>query len=120
VQGLSDLQRAFRAADKATSKELRDGLRKAADPVRSDAERRAVGEIPRIGVPWSRMRVGVTMRSVYVAPVERGARGTRSRKNLAGLLLEKAMIPALEANIGQVVDEVDDVLQTVGRVWENE
>jgi hypothetical protein len=120
VDGYRELLRAFSVADKTLSKELRSGLRDAAEPVRSDSEALAVARIPNIGLPWSRMRVGITTRSVYIAPRQRGARGrsTRKRPNLAGLLLGRAMEPALDANIASVSESVDDVLATVGRAWE--
>ncbi len=119
VEGLRELQRAFAVADKQISRDLRKSLRDAAEPVRSDAESRASSAIPRIGLPWSRMRVGVTRHSVYVAPRERGVRrGSRRRPNLAGLLLERAMEPALEANHPRVLAAVEDLLQDMGRHWE--
>lgn len=121
ITGLRELSRAFAVADKTLAKELRDKLREAAEPVRTDAEALASVGIPRIGMPWSRMRVGVTRSSVYVAPRQRGARGRPSTKrpNLAPLLLDRAMTPALEANRPHVEREVDDVLATVGRAWES-
>lgn len=120
VEGLRDLQRAFTLADKTLERELRDTLREVAEPVRADAERLAVAGIPTIGLPWSRMRVGVTRTSVYVAPRQRGVRGnaTRKRPNLAGLLLGRAMLPALEQNEPRVAAEMDKVLATVGKAWE--
>lgn len=119
LEGFRELSRAFALADKVLSAELRSGLRDAAEPVRSDAELLAVSRIPRIGIAWSRMRVGVTRTSVYVAPRQRGARGgAGKRPNLAALLLGRSMEPALEANIGDVEDAVEDVLATVGRAWE--
>ena len=121
VEGLRDLQRAFKLADRAQEKDLKVTLRRVAEPVRSEAELLAASGIPRIGVPWSRMRVGVTQTSVYVAPRQRGdrARGSRRRRpNLAGLLLSRAMLPALAHNQQRVVREVDAMLGRVGSVWE--
>jgi hypothetical protein len=118
VEGLRDLQRAFALADRELSRRLRSSLREAAEPVRADAERLATSEISRIGVPWSRMRVGVTQKSVYVAPRQRGARRNR-RPNLAGLLLERSMLPALDANQPQVVRTVEKVLDQVANLWED-
>ena len=119
VENLKALQLAFKAADKAEAVELRTALREAAEPVRRDAERLAEQNIPRIGVPWSRMRVGVTLTSVYVAPkLRRGRNPNLKRPNLAGLLLGRSMEPALEQNHDQVVRRVDEALQTVGKVWE--
>lgn len=65
------------------------------------------------------MRVGITQRSVYVAPRKRGARaGARKRPNLAGLLMDRAMAPALAARQAEAVRRLERVLETVGRDWE--
>lgn len=119
VEGLRDLQRAFKLADKELAKELRSTLRDTAEPVRADAERLAVAGIETIGIPWSRMRVGVTQTSVYVAPKRRGGQRDRRRPNLAGLLLDRAMLPALRRNEPRVVREMEQMLDRVGRRWEN-
>lgn len=102
------------------AKELRVALRAVAEPVRSDAERLAVASIPTVGVPWSRMRIGVTRTSIYVAPRQRGRNANRllRRPKFADLLLDRAMEPALAANEGRVVAAVEHVLGTVGRAWE--
>lgn len=119
VDGLRDLQRAFKLADATLARELRTTLRKVAEPVRADAEQLAVGGIPRVGIPWSRMRVGVTQAGVYVAPRQRGTRGgPRRRPNFAGLLLGRSLLPALEQNTPQVMSEMEQLLDTVGRSWE--
>lgn len=122
VEGLRDLQRAFKAADSAVHRGFRSTLREVAEPVRADAELLAVSGIRRIGVPWSRMRVGVTTTSVYVAPRQRGkaSRANRNirRPNLADLLMNRAMEPALDHNRASVVEGVDRLLAEVGRKWE--
>lgn len=122
VEGLRDLQRAFKLADKTLSLELRSTLREVAKPVQYDAERLAVDTIPRIGLPWSRMRIGVAQTSVYVAPKQRGVktrgRDPRRRPNLFDLLLGRALEPALEQNQQQIVAGIEHMLGTVGRAWE--
>lgn len=120
IEGLADLNRAFALADRKVRLEKNAQLRELAEPVRADAESLAVATIPRIGIPWSRMRVGVTRTTVYVAPRQRGSRqpGTR-RPNLAGLLHGRAMVPALNANQQEIVAGVDRWLGEVGRSWEN-
>lgn len=129
VTGLRELQGAFKAADATLSRELRTGLRKAAEPVREDAERLAQSRIrnilsPTAEVDWWRMRVGITTSTVYVAPFQRSRLSRRNpllkRPNLAGLLLERSMKPALDRNRERVVTEVDHVLASVGRAWEVE
>jgi hypothetical protein len=118
VEGLRELHRAFDVAGREMTKDLRAGLRSAAEPVRSDAESLAVQGIDRIGVPWSRMRVGVTRSSVYVAPQQRKRGRGSPRPNLAGLLLDRAMIPALEQNKEKVEQEVLDAIRDMARAWE--
>lgn len=120
VEGFRDLQRAFKLADETLAREFRDELREAAEPVRLDAERLAVAGIPKIGLAWSRMRVGVTQTSVYVAPKQRGTRTSlpSRRPNLADLLLGRAMVPALKRNEPRVVEAVDDLLGRIGKAWE--
>lgn len=120
VSGLSDLQKAWRVADAETAKEFRSALREAAEPVRKDAARLARISIPRNTPAWSAMRVGVTQKSVYVAPKHRGTRNRVLRRpKFAGLLLNRSMIPALNINARQVEDKVEDALGKVGRKWEN-
>lgn len=119
VEGLADLNDAFRLADRKVRREKNDQLRELAEPVRVDAQTLAVSSIRRIGLPWSQMRVGVTRTSVYVAPRQRGARfRDRKRPNLAGLLLDRAMLPALRINEAQIASGVDRWLGEVGRAWE--
>jgi hypothetical protein len=121
VEGLRDLHRAFRVADKDLTKELRSSLRKVAEPVRADAETLASAGIRRIGIPWSRMRVGVTQTTVYVAPRKRGAgrgRDPRSRPNLFDLLLQRSLEPALARNETRIVNEMEQMLGSVAKAWE--
>lgn len=122
VQGLRDLQRAFKAADAATALELRKTLRDIGEPIRLDAERLAVERIPRIGVPWSQMRVGVTTNLVYVTSKQRGRKSRTNprlrRPNLADLLLGRSMEPALAENTHGTEVRFNRLLDTVARVWE--
>lgn len=121
VEGLRELQRAFAVASREMTKDLRSALESAAEPVRRDAAGLALATIPgmrRGSIPWHEMRVGVTRGSVYVAPKQRGARGARKRKNLAGLLMGQAMEPALERNIEKVEGEVIDAITDMTRAWE--
>lgn len=115
VRGLRELQRDFKKMSKDLSKELRKELKEAAEPVRSSAEKLALGKIrnmPR-SPDWAGMRTGVTARSVYVVPSRR-RRGGSGRTNLATLLLERAMDPALQENEDKVVDRLDDMLGRLG------
>lgn len=127
VTGLNGLVDAFAAADRAVKDDLRDALQEAAAPVRTTAQQLAGASISHMGGshrPWARMRIGMAGRSVvYVAPVERGAKSrgakaTRGRPNLARLLLDRAMEPALDQNTARVERRLDDLLDEVANVWE--
>ena len=121
VEGLRELERAFKLYGRGLERGVREALETAAEPVRTDAQSLAVSSIPRIGIPWSRMRIGVTRRTAYIAPNERGKRTQRDprrgRPNLRNLLLDRAMEPALERNIRNVEREIGDALDDLGRMW---
>lgn len=112
IRGLAELQRDFRKISKDLTKELRNELKEAAEPVRAAAESKALSEIrnmPR-SPHWAGMRVGVAGRGmVYVVPRAR-RRGGSGRTNLKTLLLERAMDPALEEKRDEVLDRVDRML----------
>jgi hypothetical protein len=119
LEGLAGLQRAFKLADEAAEKDLKKRLRESAEPVAADAQSKALTEILTVGVDWADMRVGVTQASVYIAPKQRGTNvPTRKRPKFAGLMLGKAMIPALQENTDNIMASVDDLLAEIGRKWE--
>ena len=130
VRDLANLNRAFALADRAVKEDLRDALIESAEPVRSDAKRLALEEITNIRETkrgrsaWSEMRVGIDQRKtiVYVAPVERGVktkgRQRLARPNLAPLLMDEAMSPALEQNREKVMRRLEQMLDEVADVWE--
>lgn len=122
LKGQRELLRAFNAAGKDARKEIRDELRGVAEPIRADAEQLAEETIPRIGPRWSRMRIGVTTKLVYVAPMERGVRhfdDPRARPKFADLLMGRAMEPALERNRDRAAQAVEAALDHLERGWEN-
>lgn len=122
VKGLRDLQRAFKVADASARRELRAALREIGEPIARDAEAFATARIRRIGEAWPQMRVGVTQSLVYVAPKERGRLSKQNRAlrrpNLFGLLMGRAMEPALDQNIAGVDAAVGHALDRVGSAWE--
>lgn len=95
VEGLAELDRAFGQVDKNLRKELRVGLREAAQPVAALSHQFALAQISGLArqqsIDWSQFRIGGGT-VVYVAPKERGRRGGRGpagrRPNLANLLVE--------------------------------
>lgn len=119
VRGLRELNKAFAVADKSLKRNWRQEQRAIGEPVAAMAETLAITRITglRKSPAWSRMRVGVTTRVVYVAPKSRRRTGS-SRKNLAPLLMERAMAPALAANEQNTVRKVDELLGRMGNDWE--
>lgn len=104
VRGLANLNRALRQADRDVRLGIREEYRNVAEPVRAVAETLALANIRNIGVPWSRFRVGITQRAVYVVPKQRGARGRnqrRRRPNLARLMYPQ-MQNALDRNQAEI------------------
>lgn len=120
VRGLTDLNRAFKVADKSVKTRWRAEQRSIGQPVATMAQAFALERISGLAksVSWSDMRVGVTTRVVYVAPKRRRKTGSK-RKNLAPLLMEKAMLPALRANEHETVRKVDALLGRMSQDWEN-
>jgi hypothetical protein len=119
VEGLRELDRAFRLYGRGLEKGVREALEAAAQPVSTDAQSLAISSIPRITLPWSQMRVGVTKRTAYVAPLKRGTGKAKRRQADAfrDRLLTRAMEPALERNIRNVERELGDALDDLGRMW---
>jgi hypothetical protein len=114
VTGLRELSAAYSKLERDTRLGLRHGLHDAAEPVRRDAENLAQAQITRIGPRWWKMRTGISRNLVYVAPVQRGVktkgRLQLRRPNLADLLMDKAMEPALHRNEATVERLLDQVL----------
>ncbi len=113
VKGLRELDRALNAYNKDVKKDMRKELRVVAEPVRALAEQMAVGNIGNIGSVWSRMKLGVTSRVVYVAPRARN-KGGSPRSNLGALLMEQAMQPALDSRTDEVINGLESWLGRVG------
>jgi hypothetical protein len=119
VKGIRDVNAAFARTDRDIRLGWRAGMRQVAEPVRQDAERLAASEIRRMPASprWSRMRVGVTRTMVYVAPRQKGTRGrgpvAGRRPNLAGLLMDRAMQPALERHEHDTTAAFERLLDTV-------
>lgn len=117
VEGLNELLRACKASEKEVRLGVRAKLREAGEPVRARTEELAVSNISHVGSTWSRMRVGVTAREVYVAPRARRRAGS-PRPNLGGLLMRKAMSPALDQKRDEVVSMLEHALDEIAdRNW---
>jgi hypothetical protein len=116
VRGLRELEQAFARFGAAEKKMLTASLSAAVEPVRARAQELAASEIRNIGPRWQEMKVGVTTKLVYVAPRARRRRGS-PRKNLAPLLMDRAMSPALEEKTPEVIGLLDEVLGGLGDEW---
>lgn len=106
VKGAAELEAAFLSLRREVLTELRPALREIGELVRADAERKADSGISHIGPAWGRMRLGVTLESVYITPRSR-RQGGSPRPNLAGLLMDRAMQPALDENQEAAVARLD-------------
>ncbi len=120
--GMRELLRANSEAPKNLKRAVRRDLREAAEPVRREAEDLARSSIRNIGEPWSRMRTGVTTKVVYVAPAKRGVKGRgndpRRRPNLANLLMDRAMQPALNRHLPDVIAALEHDAEQGIRDWD--
>ena len=119
IEGLRELERAFKLYGNGMEKGLREAMEAAAQPVATEAQALAVSAIQRSEIDWTLMRTGVTRRTAYVAPAQRG-RGTppnRRRPKVADRLLGLAMEPALEHNVADVEREFADALDDLARMW---
>ena len=113
VQGLKELQRDLKKMRSDLGKELKAELRSVAEPVRQTAEQLAVANLPNIGPAWSRMRIGITTSVVYVAPRTRRKLGS-PRPNLAQLLMDKSMQPALDQHEPGIESALEAMLDRLG------
>jgi hypothetical protein len=117
--GFRELNLAYKEAERDVRLRWRANLRQVAEPVRRDAERLAFSSIRRMpGSPrWSRMRVGISQRVVYIAPRQRGFKGRgrhpSKRPNLGDLLMNRAMQPALERNEEQMFRNVERLMDRI-------
>ena len=123
VQGLDELVRAFRVANREMAKDVRTAIEQAGEPIRqmgSELVRNELSGMSRTRLPWWRLRLGVERNTIgYVVPEQRGVRDFRSRRKrpkLAALIAEREQ-RALDANIGRVEAEFVDALNEVARAW---
>lgn len=122
VEGLSELTATFRHAPRDVNRAYRAELRTVAMPVQQTAETLAVERIRRIGPNWSRFRIGVTSKLVYVAPRQRGVKSRGDsrfrRPNLARRMAAEVTGPALEQNRHRIERDFDDMLDRLVNRWD--
>lgn len=115
VEGLANLQRHFAIIDKELAGDLRDGLKRSAEPVKAHAERLTLAKISRGRIPWWQMRIGVTRAGVYIVPKQRRRVGTR-RDSYRTTVLPR-MIAAAEANASRTRAEAERVVNRSIQKW---
>lgn len=118
LRGMAELQRAFAHSSREARTVVRREFRGIAEPIAREAEQLSLSRIRHMpGSPrWAQMRIGVTRRAVYVAPKKRGVRGRtdpRRRQNLAGLLMTRAMEPALQHHESSITHDVERALDRI-------
>ena len=120
VSGLRELNRAFANTDRETRLAWRAEERRIAEPIRKDAEQKALTSIPRMpGSPkWAQdagrcdPADGVRRTPPARRENSRHARHTR-RPNLADLLETRALVPAGEQHEHQVDMEMERLMDRV-------
>lgn len=126
VTGLEEVNRAFNRIDRGLKRSLNKSLKKAGEPVRKDAQALAPHVIRNLragpgpsGADWSGVRTGITQRTVYIAPTERGRSRNpkKKRPNFKLLMLERAYEPSLEHNREKVVDAFGGLLDDISDAW---
>lgn len=115
VNGLKELTRAFGVLSKELDKEVRESLLEGVEPVRERAEQLALSGIRHMvrSPEYAEMRTGVSRARgvVFMVPAWRSRRiPGRKRPNLADLLLNRAMDPALEENTEEIIRGVERTL----------
>ena len=119
LKGQKELERSFKQMRKEVLKSIRTDVRKLATPVQRDAQQRALDEIPNIGQAWSRLRLGVLVSGVYLAPRERGRRSRAiaelRRPNLVDLMMTRALIPAFEAHQAELMQGFSRIIDDASK-----
>lgn len=113
IRGMPELKRALKDVGDTFGRELNKSLRLLAEPVRVSAEEKAIEKIGHMTPEWAAMRTGVTSRAVYVAPKAR-RHGGSPRPNLAGLLMDQAMQPALDEHAPAIERGVEELIDVIG------
>lgn len=123
VDGLRELERAFRQAGNGVAPAFRKQLKEVAAPVKLTAETYAATRIARNTPRWSRMRVGMSKSVLYMVPREKGRRGRGDpkfrRSQFGQMLLDRAMIPAVQENRSLLEQGVERTLDHVDEIWKS-
>lgn len=110
VEGLKELQRAFRQVDDELRKDMQKGLQKVAKIVADDAKSRLDSRYGGGAGRYIRARVKGTS-----GIAESRARSTGAHPNFGGLVMRHGLIPARAAKADQVRREFETMLDKLGR-----
>lgn len=105
VKGLRELQRDFRKMSKEVSKEIRDGLKEAAESVRAEASSLFSGVDAKSAAGYK-----VRARARGVAVEQSRRRTTGAHPQYGAMQMRVALLPALERKEGEVAKGVERVL----------
>jgi hypothetical protein len=109
IQGLRELDAAFRKMDKVASKNFRDELKKAAEPVASSAR----DKISRFqGASLGTIKPRATATAVFVTQNARKVTGLRG--DYGALQMRVGLEPALAENETNIVNELERALDRLG------
>lgn len=116
VQGLRELDKAWRAADKELAREMRGRLKEIGEIVAVDARRR----FDRIS-PKDAATMQPSARAAGVFVQQKKRKTTGKRPDYGARQMNEALQPALEAKEDEVVKAYEEkVLDEVARVWARE
>lgn len=114
VEGLSNLIRRADAADRATKRLVREGLRDAVQPVREEATRLFSKYSDKSA---GRYRV-VVRRTGLVAVEQPLRRTTGKRPDFARLQYSKALFPARDSKREEVLSRLQQEVEKVARIFD--
>ena len=119
VDGLRELLRVTDQLPKTVKREVRNELRRVAEPVRADAQALFLA---RVSADPKKTRYGVSVRKVGTISVEQRVKGkdrnpARRRPKFTDLVCDRSLEPAADRNQAQVVAGFNRVLDTLERKW---
>ncbi len=127
IKGYQNVLRSYAKVGKAANKNIRKRLKLAIEPVRAKAQELGPRNIRNLRPSptasnrsdWAAVRMGVTQRFVYIAPVERGRTTNehRRRPNFKALELGKGYEPALAIEKQEVIDRFGGIFDDIQHAW---
>jgi len=114
MEGLRDLQVMAEVSESKIVAEIPERIRQAAEPIRVHAQDLASAKIRNITPAWQEIKLGTTLRSVYVAPAAHRRRGSHlTRPNLGRLLVTRALQPAVDEGLESVAAALQSLVDEV-------